>query len=74
VKPGDIVQITDRGHAWFLALIVVDKVKPWGIQGYCIVPVINAPSPDSVRLAHTRLGAHQFETVGAALLDPEQEG
>lgn len=34
LRPGDIVQITDERPGLLGALLMVDEVKSWGIQGF----------------------------------------
>lgn len=73
LQAGDIVQITDPQHQWYPALIVVDEVKSWGIQGYTLI-VTNGPEPNG--RAYIRLKSAVYERVGMAVLvpGPEPEG
>jgi hypothetical protein len=62
----DIVQITDIENEWFTALLIVDEVKSWGIQGYIFVPRSGR--------AFYRIENGKFEKVGTSLfaeVDPE---
>jgi hypothetical protein len=58
---GDIIQITDENHEWYTGLLVVDEVKPWGVQAY--LPMI----PKS-GAAFIRLKSGSFEKVGTAVI------
>jgi hypothetical protein len=72
VSPGDVIQIVDIGHGWFPALLVVNEVKPWGVQAYTIMPRSNmragekgyAPASEG----YNRLEWHQFSVVGRAVV------
>lgn len=67
VKIYEIVQVTNREHRWFPALVVVTKIYDWGIQGYTHVPL----SGD----AYIRLKFEDFEsTLGEAIVIPKDEG
>jgi hypothetical protein len=68
VIPGDIVQITDASHPWYPALLVVDEIRAWGVQAYCIIPESNMPGSKPPTSAYSRLRTGTFEKVGEALV------
>lgn len=57
IKLGDIVQILE-GHEWEYCLIIVSKIKNWGIEGYIDIP--------NTGQAYTRLKWDEFQKVGEA--------
>lgn len=63
VVAGDVVQITDAAHAWYPALLIVDEIKSFGVQAYCLIPTNNAEA-QSCGAAYIRLKFGQFEFVG----------
>jgi (2Fe-2S) ferredoxin len=65
LEPGDVVQITKPERHWYPALLIVEEVKPWGVQAYCLIPEKNT-GPASV--AYTRLKWEEIERVGRAIL------
>lgn len=67
VTPGDVVQV-DPGHdQWFGGcLLVVEEIKPWGVQGY-----VSVPSPGGPGRAYYRCPNGQFAFVGRAVWFPE---
>ena len=65
VQTGDIVQITDDAHHWFPALIVVDELKSFGIQGFCFMP-----GGSGTGEAYIRLRREEYERVGRAVILP----
>jgi hypothetical protein len=65
MSPGAIVQIIDRDHHWWPALLIVDKVHSWGVQAYAIIPQRN-DQPRSTTIAPIRLDHDQIECVGEA--------
>jgi hypothetical protein len=64
---GSIVQITDERHAWYSCLLIVTKVKSWGIQGYIGVPESNITT-GLVGNAFNRFYYDQVTKVGDAVL------
>lgn len=68
-EKNDIVQIIDSLHPWYPALLVVDEVKPWGVQAYCLVPESN--SSNMVSQAFNRLKTEQVEKVGHSVIISE---
>ena len=71
IQSGDIVQITDEGHHWFPALIVVDELKSFGCQGFAIIP--NNRRDESSARAYIRLQSEQYERVGHCVFVPEDQ-
>ena len=67
MEKGDIIQIIDESHSWFPALLIVDEVKSWGVQAYCISPLSNDGSIP-VGNAYNRLKFDQIEKVGQAVI------
>lgn len=65
LSKGDIVQITNAGHHWYPALIIVDEVKTFGILGYA-TNVDNTAEPNHP--AYIRLKTEDFEKVGRAAI------
>ena len=72
MKKGDIVQITDEKHAWFPCLLIVDEVKPWGVQAACLIP--NSNTQNDVGRAFNRLKIEQVEVVGEAVISFGESG
>lgn len=68
MKPGDVVQIIDPSHHWFPALLVVDEVKDWGIQGYATA-INNDPGPCPA--AYIRVKNEQIARIGEAIVVSE---
>ena len=66
IKPGDIIQITDRSHPWFPALLIVDEIKGFGVQACCLIPESNQEGP--CNQAYNRLTTGSFEKVGEAAI------
>ena len=67
LRPGDIVQITDSSrHGILGALLMVETVKPWGIQGF----IHHVDTFDESKRLYLRLEHVQFERVGRAVLVP----
>jgi len=63
-EENDIIQIVDANHPWYPSLLVVDKVKSWGVQAYCYVPQSNSENQTSQ--AYNRLNNNQIVKVGHA--------
>lgn len=62
---GTIVQITNEGHHWFAALIVVTEIKSFGVMGYAPMPHNDG---SGTGCAYIRLRAGEFEVVGRVAL------
>jgi len=69
IEKGDIVQIVDEGHAWYPGLLIVDEVKPWGVQACLLMPVSNEPGSKCSQ-AWNRLRTAQIMKVGRAVIMP----
>jgi hypothetical protein len=70
VHPGDIVQITDKGHAWHGTTSIVEATHNWGIHIQMLFP--NLHKPGTMINAQERLKPGQFAVCGtAAILPPE---
>lgn len=63
VAEGDLIQVNEDGPSHlYRCILVVDAVKDWGVQAYCIVPgAYFARARDE----YTQLGWKQFDRVGA---------
>jgi hypothetical protein len=46
----EIVQANERVPHWFRCLVVVDEIKPWGVQGYTTIPRHDGPGDAFIRL------------------------
>jgi hypothetical protein len=60
MERNQIVQVTNEKHHWYPALVVVDEVKSWGIQGYSHIPHQGQ--------AYIRLKNEDIEVVGKAII------
>jgi hypothetical protein len=49
-RKGEIVQATEKCPHWFRCLVVVDEIKPWGVQGYTTIPRHDGPGDAFIRL------------------------
>lgn len=63
-KENDIVQIIDATHPWYPALMIVEEVKVWGVQAYCLIPQSN--SEHNLACMYNRLTNNQIMKVGHA--------
>lgn len=61
MQAGDIVQITNEAHRWYPALVIVEEVKPFGIEGF--IPILDDGEKANFLI---RLNAADFEPVGRA--------
>lgn len=61
--PGDIVQVTDQSDSWYLALLVVEEARSWGLKAHALLP-----TAEGVRQAYYRLQHGKYQVVGAAVL------
>ena len=66
LQPGDVVQITDERPGIRGALLLVEEVRTWGVQGF--IHHVNT-FEESSRI-YLRLEHHQFERIGRAVLAP----
>lgn len=64
IKPGDAVQIVDQNHHWFPCIIIVEKIKSWGCQGYITIP--NNDRDETNGSAYIRLNRDQYVFIGQA--------
>jgi hypothetical protein len=66
VAENDLIQVNEDGPPnWFRCILVVDEVKPWGVQAYAIIP----QARDKVSAdAFMRLEWNEFDTLGAKSL------
>ncbi|MDH5626668.1 MAG: hypothetical protein OEY69_00100 [Candidatus Krumholzibacteria bacterium] len=60
------MQITQQDDPWYPALLIVDEVKSWGVQAYCLVPNSNDPKGEKPGQAYRRLSFELIMWVGAA--------
>lgn len=62
VVPGDVVQINKYSDEVFGGcFLVVEKTRPWGVQGY-----VQTPSNEGETLAYYRAGNGKFKKIGRA--------
>jgi hypothetical protein len=66
VAENDLIQVNEDGPPnWFRCILVVDEVKPWGVQAYAIIP----QARDKVSAdAFMRLEWNEFDILGAKSL------
>lgn len=75
-RPGDIVQIVQERPGLVGALLLVEEVKPWGVQGF----VHHVESFEESTRIYLRLTWEAVERIGAAVIvpgdlaDDDQEG
>jgi len=62
LEVNDIIQIVDKNHPWYSCLLIVDEVKSWGVQAFCIIPESNIERRNS--FAFNRLNNGQIVKVG----------
>jgi hypothetical protein len=65
LHPGDLVQITATDHPWFPAVLVVDDVRGWGVQGF-LFEATNARS--TTALVFNRLPRGSYKRCGALVV------
>ncbi|MFA5608500.1 MAG: hypothetical protein WDA07_15245 [Leucobacter sp.] len=70
LRPGDIVQITDERPGLLGALLMVEEVKPWGVQGF----IHHVTSFEESTRIYLRLEHGRFERIGAAVMVPADVG
>jgi hypothetical protein len=59
----DLIQVNEDGpENWFRCILIVDEVKPWGVQAYAIIP---QASDKASADAFMRLSWNEFDTLGA---------
>ena len=64
LKRGSIIQANENAKAWCGTVLIVDEVKPWGVQAFVHIP----NNGD----AYVRLTPDQFDVLGGeAVLMPE---
>jgi hypothetical protein len=66
LKPGDVVQVTDERTGIVGAFMMVEEVKPWGIQGF----IHHIDTFENARRLYLRLEHGRFERIGRAALIP----
>lgn len=57
---GEIVQANEKAPHWFRCLIIVEEIKPWGIQGFTTIPNKERGPGD----AYIRLQWDEIERTG----------
>jgi hypothetical protein len=62
--PGDIVQVIDKADRFYLALLIVQTARTWGVQAE--MPAFDADGKPAVIYARLREGSYQV--VGTAAL------
>lgn len=63
---GDIVQITDERPGLVGALLMVEEVKAWGVQGF----IHHVKSFEESQRIYLRLPYGTFELIGSAIMVP----
>lgn len=66
LSPGDIVQITDERAGLVGALLMVEEVKAWGVQGF----IHHIESFEESTRIYLRVGFGRFERIGQAVMVP----
>ena len=66
INPGDIVQIIQERPGLVGALLLVEEVKPWGVQGF----IHNVASFEESDRIYLRLTWESVERIGAAVMVP----
>lgn len=66
LAPGDIVQITDERPGLVGALLMVEEVKTWGVQGF----IHHVASFQESSRIYLRLEHNRFERIGRAVMVP----
>jgi hypothetical protein len=62
IGSGDLIQVNEDGPPhWFRCILVVDEVKSWGVQAYCVVPNARGEASGD---AYMRLSWNEFDTLG----------
>ena len=68
IKVGAVVQVNEKQETWSGCTVIVDEIKPFGVQAYLKFPMRGN--------AYVRLNWDEIEYVGPSLLvtaDEEQE-
>jgi len=60
---GDVVQIINEEHRWFPCLLIVDKVKSYGVEAYTITPTFIG-GISSITTAPTQLLDSDIKFIG----------
>lgn len=68
LKRGSIIQANENAKGWCGCVLIVDEVKPWGVQAFIHIPMHGD--------AYIRLTTEQFDVLGAeaVLMPKELEG
>lgn len=65
MKRGDIIQANEKAGGWCGCVLIVDKVKSWGVQAFLHIPMQGD--------AYIRLKEDQYDaTGGEAVLVPAE--
>ena len=66
LKRGSIIQANENAEEWCGSVLIVDEVKPWGVQAFIHIPYQGD--------AYIRLKENQYDSLGAeAVLMPEED-
>lgn len=68
LEVGSIIQANENANDWCGCVLIVDEVKPWGIQAFLHIPMQGD--------AYIRLRHDQFDVLGgkAVLMPRDDEG
>jgi len=65
----DLIQITNKEHKWFPAILIVDEVKSFGCQAYIITP-----DAEGVHEFYIRLETDDYQKVGRSVIIVDETG
>ena len=65
-EPGDVIQVTDESHPWYLAILVIEDLKSYGCKAYQHVPHRDPRKPCFRRPIF--LNAPAYEVIGKAVI------
>jgi len=60
----DVIQITEKGHAWFAALLVVTEVTPLGVTA----ELAQVGPDNTLQVVSCTLAFEQFQRIGRAVV------
>lgn len=69
VKVGSVIQVKESIPMWGGCLMIVQEVKPWGVQCY-----MRLPFQGELRTTYLRLNHSEYYLIGeAALVEGDEE-
>lgn len=67
VQPGDVIQCDPKTSRWGPVLVIVEEVRPWGVQGYFMMPARVGGGPTTIEgRAYVRVKSGEFVRIGRA--------